>query len=124
MCLLFASDCLDHVCLVAALSARPRVHVLEALKLELCLGLGWRHLLLDSVVSVDLSVGHSDANGALALRPLIVKVDTNSLEQRRSSSHRARWCSSCEDLQNLPVASNLRIVRGGTSQTSRQTGFP
>ena len=124
MCLLFASDCLDHVCLVAALSARPRVHVLEALKLELCLGLGWRHLLLDSVVSVDLSVGHSDANGALALRPLIVKVDTNWLEQRRSSSHRARWCYSSEDLQNLPVASNLRIVRGGTSQTSRQTGFP
>ena len=127
LCLLLTSDCLDHVRLVAALSARPWVHVLEALKLEFCLGLGWRHLLPDSVVSVDLSIGHSDANGALALRTLIVKVDTNSLEQRRNSSSRARWCSSyegAENMLNLPVASNLRIVRGGTSQTSHQIGFP
>ena len=80
LCLLFASDCLDHVCLVAALSARPWVHVLEAFKLELCLGFGGRHFLLHSVVGVDLSIGHSDADGALALRSLIVKVDTHSLE--------------------------------------------
>ena len=68
--LLLARDCLDHVCVVAALSTRPRVYVLETFKFELCFGFGWRYLLLHGMVSVDLRIGHSNANRALALRAL------------------------------------------------------
>ena len=87
---MFACNGLDHVCFFATLSARPRVYVLEAFKLELCFGLGWRYLLPNGMVGVDLGIGHSNADRALALRPLIVMIDTISLEFHQYLFHAAR----------------------------------
>ena len=55
-----------HVSLVSTLGAGARVDILESLELESLDGLLGSVLGAHGVVSVDLSVGHADADGALA----------------------------------------------------------
>ena len=63
----------DHVTLLAALSAGARLHILEPLELELSLRILWLDLGGNCAVSVQLSVCHADALGALALGTLLIQ---------------------------------------------------
>lgn len=67
---LFSSFGFNHVGVVTTLSACPWVNILETFELELSLGLDWRVLLSHTVVCMDLRIGHSNTNWALALRSL------------------------------------------------------
>ena len=62
-----AGSGIDHVADVTTLSARPRVHILEAFELELSPGGGCLILRSNGIVSMDLCVRHSDTDWTLAL---------------------------------------------------------
>ena len=71
---------IDHVGVVATLSARPWVNILEAFEFELCFGFDDLVLLPNSVIGMDLRIGHSDSNRALGLRSLMLHVPVTVLQ--------------------------------------------
>lgn len=80
-----ATHLLDHVSLVATLSARPGLHVLEALQLEELAGFRVRHLLFDGLVGVQLRIGGPDHGRALGHRSERLHGDVPVLEVGTSS---------------------------------------
>ena len=80
LCSLFSCNGFDHVRLIATLRTRSWVNILEPFKLEFLLGFSRLIFLSNGVVSMELRIGHSDSDGTLALRPLVLPALIADLE--------------------------------------------